>query len=252
MYFFDKKRTSLLIGILGLFSEHFVYAGPPFKTDDAEPVDYGHYEMFIAAEQAKTADGTAGSRPLIEVNYGAAPDLQLSVSVPFDFDSPSHGSSQYGMGDVELSAKYRLIQETETRPMISIFPRVVLQTGDADKNLGNGATQYFLPVWLEKKWGDWQSYGGGGYWINRAPDTKNQWFFGWELQRRISEQWTLGGEIFHSTEEVSGEGSSTGFSVGVIYDFDDHNHLLFAAGRGLTNVDATNQCSSYVAYQLTW
>jgi hypothetical protein len=136
--------------------------------------------------------------------------------------------------------------------MVSIFPRVVVPTGDTDKNLGNGSTQFFLPLWLEKKWGSWQSYGGGGYWINPAENAKNHWFFGWALLRRVSTRWSVGGEIFHSTEDVPGGGSSTGFNIGGIYDLDEHNHLLFSAGRGLTNVDATNQSSFYVAYQLTW
>jgi hypothetical protein len=249
---FYKQNTSLLISIFGLFGAHATQAGPPFHTDDAEPVEYGHYEIFIAAEQTRTTNGSAGSRPLIEFNYGAAPDLQLSVGAPLAFDNPSRQHSQHGVGDVELSAKYQLVHETDKTPMISIFPQIVLATGDADKNLGNGASQIFLPAWLEKKWDDWQSYGGGGYWINRAAGTKNHWFFGWELQRRISDRWILGGEIFHSTEEFPGEGSSTGFNLGVIFDIDEHNHLLLSAGRGLTNIDTTNQSSLYVGYQLTW
>lgn len=243
---------SLLIAIAGFFCTHAVQAGPPFQTDDAEPVDYGHYEIFIAAEQTRTVQGKSGSLPLVELNYGASPDLQLSIGFPFAFDNSAHQSSQHGIGDAELSAKYRLVHETDDAPMISIFPRIVIANGDADKNLGNGATQFFLPVWIEKKWNDWQSYGGGGYWINRAAESKNHWFFGWELQRRISSRWTFGGEIFHSTEEVPGEGSSTGFNMGAIFDIDEYNHLMFSAGRGLTNINMSNQLSSYVAYQLTW
>jgi len=136
--------------------------------------------------------------------------------------------------------------------MMGIFPIVVTHSGDADKGLGNSAAQVFLPVWLQKKWGDWQSYGGGGYWINEAADSKNHWFFGWQLQKDISQHLTLGGEVFHSTEQAPGEGSSTGFNLGGTYSFDEHNHLLFSAGRGLTNVDKTNQFSSYAAYQWTW
>ena len=136
--------------------------------------------------------------------------------------------------------------------MAAIFPIVVTRSGDADKGLGNGGTQLFLPVWLQKKWGEWQSYGGGGYWVNRAADARNHWFFGWQLQREISEHLTLGGELFHNTEQVSGEGSSTGFNLGGFYNFDEHNHLLFSAGRGLTNAERTNKFSSYVGYQLTW
>lgn len=235
-----------------LFASPLLLAGPPFLTDDPEPVEYQHHELYIASQQIKTSDGRSGTLPHIEYNYGAAPDLQLHVIVPYAFDNPSHGSHQQGLGDIELGAKYRIVQETDNQPMVGIFPLVETDTGDADNGLGNGATQVFLPVWLQKSWGDWQSYGGGGYWINHAADMKNHWFFGWQLQKKITERLTLGGEIFHSTEQAVDEGSSTGFNLGGIYDIDEHNHLLFSAGRGLTNTAQTNQFSSYVGYQITW
>ena len=226
--------------------------GPPFLTDDPEPVEYQHHEFYIASQQTKTADGRDVTLPHFEYNYGAAPDLQLHIIVPYAVSSPAHDPRHSGLGDIEFGAKYRFLQETDSRPMMGIFPIVVTHSGDADKGLGNSAAQVFLPVWLQKKWGDWQSYGGGGYWINEAADSKNHWFFGWQLQKDISQHLTLGGEVFHSTEQAPGEGSSTGFNLGGTYSFDEHNHLLFSAGRGLTNVDKTNQFSSYAAYQWTW
>jgi len=227
-------------------------AGPPFLTDDPEPVDYQHQEFYIATQQTRIAGDKSGTLPHFEYNYGVAPDVMLHVIVPYAFDRPADGPRQSGLGDVELGVKYRFVQETENRPMVGIFPILMAHTGDADKGLGNGATQVFLPLWLQKKWGDWQSYGGGGYWINNAHDAKNHWFFGWQLQKEISEHVTLGGEIYHSTEAAPGEGSSSGFNLGGSYNFDDHNHLLFSVGKGLSNADLTNQFSSYLAYQWTW
>lgn len=247
-----KYGACSIVACTMLMASRLALAGPPFMTDDPEPVEYQHHEFYIASQQVKTQDGRSGTLPHFEFNYGAAPDLQLHIIVPYAFNSPVDGPRERGLGDIELGAKYRFLQETENHPMAGIFPIVVTHTGDADKGLGNGATQVFLPIWLQKKWGDWQSYGGGGYWINHATDTKNHWFFGWQLQKEISEHLTLGGEIYHSTEQVSGVGGSTGFNLGGIYNFDEHNHLLFSAGRGLTNVDQTNQFASYVGYQLTW
>jgi hypothetical protein len=247
-----KYGACALVACTVLMASPLALAGPPFMTDDPETVEYQHHEFYIATQQVKTQDGRSGTLPLFEYNYGAGPNLQLHIVVPFAFDSPANGPRQQGLGDIELGAKYRFIQETENRPMVGIFPIVLTPTGDADKGLGNGATQVFLPVWLQKKWGDWQSYGGGGYWINRAADSKNHWFFGWQLQKDLSEHLTLGGEVYYSTEQVSGQGSSTGFNLGGIYNFDEHNHLLFSAGRGLTNINRTDQFASYLGYQLTW
>lgn len=227
-------------------------AGPPYQTDDPEPVDVGEKEMYFAIEQTRTRDGISASQPLIELNYGAAPNVQIGVGVPYALNNPTQGATERGVGDIELSVKYRVLQESDNRPMLSIFPMVALPTGDADKGLGNGKAQYFLPIWMQKNWGDWQCNSGGGYWINSATDARNHWFFGVQLQRKIAEQWTLGGELFHSTEEVRGEGASSGFNLGGTYALDEHNHLLFSAGRGISNVQATNSSSYYFGYQLTW
>lgn len=235
-----------------LFTSQFAAAGPPFLTDDPEPVEYQHHEFYIASQRTKTADGAAGTLPHLEYNYGAAPDVQLHVIVPYVFSHPAGDTHQKGWGDVEVGVKYRILQETDSRPMVGVFPIVVTSTGDADKGLGNGATQVFLPVWLQKRWGEWQSYSGGGYWINRATGAKNHWFFGWQLQKDLTEHLTLGGELFHSTEQAPEEGSNTGFNLGGFYHLDAHNHLLFSAGQGLTNANLTNKFSSYVGYQLTW
>jgi hypothetical protein len=54
-----------------------------------------------------------------------------------------------------------------------------------------------------------------------------------------------------------GRGGSAGFNLGGVYDFTDHDHLLFSAGRGgiIDAVDAaaaTNPATYYVAYQWTF
>ena len=117
---------------------------------------------------------------------------------------------------------------------------------------GNAGSQIFIPIWLQKKWGDFQTYGGGGYWFNNGTGNRDYWFFGWQGQYQFSEHVTLGAEVFHTTEQVVGQGASTGFNVGGFCNFDEHNHLLFSAGRGIQNAAQTNRVSSYIGYQYTF
>jgi hypothetical protein len=104
---------------------------------------------------------------------------------------------------------------------------------------------------VQKKWGDFQTYGGGGYWIANGPDNRNYWFFGWQAQYQLSDHWTLGGEIFHAGAQAVGRSTSSGFDVGGYYNFDEHNHLLFSVGKGLQNAGQENRFSSYLGYQFT-
>ncbi len=62
----------------------------------------------------------------------------------------------------------------------------------------------------------------------------------------------IGVEVFRQTADTIGGKNSTGFNVGAIYDFDDHNHLLVSTGSGLQNASETNRYSWYLAYQITY
>jgi len=236
---------------LALLCSRNVTAGSPYTTDDPDTLEPGHDEFYLASQQIKTENGRTGSLPHFELNYGLMPDVQLHALVPLNFSETSAGQRTYGLGDAEIGVKYRLLQETDTRPMVGIYPILVSAGGNANKSLGNGASQIYLPVWLQKRWGDWQSNAGVGYWINHAPVAENHWFAGWQLQRDLSEQLTVGGELFHTTEQQHGQGASTGFNLGATYNLDEHNHLMFSVGRALVNANRTNQFSSYLAFQWT-
>lgn len=230
------------------------WAGPPFRTDDPEPVELGHWEVYGFAQATHAKGDTAGTLPGLEVNYGALPDLQLHLVAPLAFDRPDGSGTQFGPGDIELGTKYRFIHEDEDgwRPQIGIFPLLELPTGDQTRGLGTGRVHAFLPLWLQKSIGQWLTYGGGGYWINPGAGNKNYWFVGWLVQRQVTEHLALGGEIFHQTADTSGGKDSTGFNLGGVYDLSENYHLLFSAGRGLQNATSTNEFSYYLALQWTF
>jgi hypothetical protein len=240
----------IVAGLLPLILGTMVaWAGPPFVTDDPEPVEFRHWEVYVASQHAKDKDGWSGTAPHFEVNYGALPNLQLHLIAPLAYVKPDDGSSHYGFGDLELGAKYRFIQETDWRPQVGTFLIFDLPTGSSSRGLGSGHLRTFLPIWLQKSFGPWQSYGGGGYWINPGSENKNYWFLGWQVQRELSKAITLGGEMFYNTPTAEGEGGRMGFNVGTILNFTDEHHLLFSTGR---DIHGQNRFSAYIAYQWTF
>jgi hypothetical protein len=58
-------------------------------------------------------------------------------------------------------------------------------------------------------------------------------------------------ELFHQTANKVGGDDSTGFNFGAIYDFNEHDHFVFSASRGLQHPDTTNGFSWYVGFLLT-
>jgi len=227
-------------------------AGPPFRTDDPEAVEYQHAEFYVFYQQTLSASGRTGLLPAFEFNYGVLPNVQLHAIAPVAFSTPSGQGTSRGYGDTELGVKWQLTEDTDTTPMLGVFPLVELPTGNSDRGLGNGHTQVFIPLWVQKKWGAFQTYGGGGYWINNGEDNRDYWFVGWQAQYDFSDHLTLGGEIFYTTGQIVGQSASIGFNLGGYYNLDEHNHLLFSAGKGLQNAFQTNRVSSYLGYQITF
>jgi hypothetical protein len=235
--------------MFSIFEPSTAVAGPPFLTDDPEPVEYRHWEVYLASQCERSRDDTSATAPHLEVNYGAYPDLQLHLIAPLVYENPREGPSEYGYGDTEFGFKYRFIHETDSQPQVGIFPLIEIPTGDEDKGLGNGKAQVFIPVWLQKSWGPWTTYGGAGYWINPGKGNDNWWLFGWEAQRDITDMFTVGAEIFHQTRSEEEGDSDTGFNVGGFINLSELQHILFSAGR---DFKGPNRFSYYVGYQLTF
>jgi hypothetical protein len=250
-YFSWVTRALRVIGPLLAITAaaQLAWAGPPFTTDDPEPVEYQHWEVYVASQINHDKDGWSGTSPHLEVNYGAAPNLQLHLIAPVAFSAPAQRGAQFGYGDTELGVKYRFFEETDYLPQIGVFPLIEIPTGSSKRGLGNGHTQTFLPLWLQKAFGPWTTYGGGGYWINPGAGNQNWWFAGWLLQREVSSSLTLGAEIFHESSSEAGGESDSKFNFGAIYNFSDFYHLLISVGHTL---QGPNEFQAYVALQVTF
>ena len=226
-----------------------VFAGPPFRTDDPQPVDFRHWEAYFFSTLDKTSDGRATQFPALEFNWGAIPNVQLHLIVPVASFRPPGGPTWFGAGDVEVGVKYRFIQENGHGPQVGIFPQLELPTGSDARGLGNGQVWARLPVWIQKSWGPWTTYGGGGYAVNRAPEMQSHAFGGWLLQRDLGKRLTLGGEIYSEGRSSTTIRSSTIADFGGYYNFSSHFSLLFSVGRDFIGGPHT---VAYLGLYWTW
>ena len=133
-------RRMLVAIFFVLVSALTLRAGPPFLTDDPEPVDRYHWEFYVFGQGDHTVDANAVAAPAFEFNYGVAPDTQLHVVAPMTMVSPAGMDRATGYGDTELGVKYRFVTETDSRPQVGIFPMAELATGSSSRGLGNRRT----------------------------------------------------------------------------------------------------------------
>lgn len=236
------------------------WAGPPFQTDDPEPVDFRHYELYTFG----SADGTGVEMdtvgPALEFNWGVVPNVQLHLIIPAAAIFPSNnaryapsgtGPDAFGLGDTEMGVKYRFIQETKYRPMIGTFPMFEAPSGNPTKGLGVGKGWAKLPIWAQKSFGPWTTYGGVGETINTAPGYRNFTYGGWLVQRDIGKKLTLGTEVFSHAREglaTAQTHSATLVDLGAYYYFRNPGfQLLFCYGHS-----AVGQAETYAYLGLYW
>jgi hypothetical protein len=228
------------------------HAGPPYETDDPEPLPYHTGEAYLFTSGSRAGDGTEiDAAPGVELNYSLLRNTFVHLVVPLAHVDPDGAGSAYGMGDVELGFKWRFIEQTTWLPDVAIFPFVEVPTGSRRRGLGTGHPQVYLPLWFQKDWGPWTVDGGGGYWINPGSGNRDWWFSGVLFQRQMTERLSLGGELVHETADTVGGSDGTGFNLGGIFTLADPYQILFSAGRNLENT-AANRFSFYVALYRTF
>jgi hypothetical protein len=237
-------------------------AGPPFQTDDPQPIDFRNYEFYTFSVFDATRIVAGLNAPALELNWGALPNVHLHIILPVAASFPSNnpafapagvGPSAYGLGDIELGIKYRFVQETKTRPMVGTFVMFEMPSGNAARGLGVGSTWYKVPLWVQKSFGPWTTYGGGGETIVKAPGFRSYPFVGWLTQRDIGKKWTLGSEVFyHGAEGIAAVQTkkSTMVDVGGYYKVRDPGfQLLFCFGH---SVAGQRENYAYLGLYWTW
>lgn len=243
------RRSALIAGMMVTLLARPALAGPPYLSDDPEPTDYGHFEIYAFNDGTLVRDGASGEAG-IDFNYGAAPDLQLTVTAPVGFDRQSGARARYAFSNVELAAKYRFLHQDQIGVDVSFFPRVFLPSGS--NRIGNNRTSFLLPLWLQKDWGAGVSTFGGGGCVITDRGTKDFCLTGAVLIYRARPDLQIGPEVFHQSADAEGTPASTSIGMGVIYDLNDTYHLLAYVRRGVQNTDATAQFGWYTSVLFTF
>jgi hypothetical protein len=221
------------------FAPVIAAAGPPFLTDDPEPVDFGQWEINTAATGSWRAGSASLGVPSVDINYGVAPNVQLHAQPRFSIEHD--GAAQKGFDDTEVGVKYRFYEDKrdDRSFMLGIYPMYQVATGARRLGTDRGTHGVFLPVWAQYDRAAWTLYGGGGYRINHGPDARNSTFTGVTILRRITQELQLGVEAFRETATAIDARPTRGFNVGGARVLSPHFNVLFSAGRSFGDAAST-------------
>ena len=94
------RALGLVLLFMGIVSTFTVtsFAGPPFLTDDPEPVPFKHWEFYLFSTVDATRTSTNGTGPAFEFNVGALPNLQVHLILPLGFTVPKVNQALMGWG----------------------------------------------------------------------------------------------------------------------------------------------------------
>jgi hypothetical protein len=218
-------------------------AGPPYVTDDPQPTDLGHWEIYHFATAGHVAGDTAGEAGL-DLNYGVARDVQATLVIPLAFDR-ADGGTRYGMGVVEAAAKFKLLHEARDGIDLAVFPRLFVPTAPA--RFASRRANLLLPVWAGKDFGPWSVFGGGGYQLNPGSGAKDFWTGGLALTRDLGERLQLGAEVTHRTADAPDGRAFTAVNLGAIWKLTSHWSLLAGGGPGVQNAREEGRYDVYLA-----
>ena len=236
-----RVAEAAAVAMLVLAAPDYANAGPPFLTDDPEPTDTGHWEIYAPALDAAGSGRDYAGAFGAELNYGAMRNVQVTVGLPISYAHDANGF-ETGVGDLELSIKYRFFHDEAAGLSVAAFPGVSFPTATHD--LGADKMTALLPVWAQKDVGPWSIFGGGGYAINPGPGNRDYWTGGFAVSRQVSETLLLGVEVDRQGADTDDGRAATSLGLGAILQLKAPFRLLGSAGP--TYVDGDSSAGFHV------
>lgn len=238
-------RILLLLATLALPADAFAQQRPPIATDrpgflfSSLTAGRGVLQAEIGLP-AVTIDETDGvetrSMSLIAfLRFGVTDDLELRLGAPVLTDLRTGAGNDSGTGDLELGAKWHLLDNAGGQPSLALIPSVILPTGEDGFTADDPI--YQLNVALE--WAlaaGWGLAGLAG--ALNGPSADDRFFqetFALSLGRSFpSSAWSAYGEIAHVLTGLDGAADLSFFGGGVKYLVSNDTQLDLSFDRGLT------------------
>lgn len=253
-----RRESGRLAGLTAAFLSLLLrplpaWGGPPFSTDDPDPGKPGDWELITFGANNRALHISSGATPGVEFNFSPFSGTSIAVVAPMVYQPQKGAPNDWGTGDIDISWKQELFKQDENgSPLtISVVPAIEPPSGDPKRNLGTGYVHAFFPVWAQREFDDWTLYGGGGYWINPGPGHKNYWFAGAVLQRKITDDLSVGVELNHESADALNDRDTSAFNVGATYKITEHLNIYASIGRGIQNAAQTNELSWYFGLSST-
>lgn len=232
-----RRILTVLIALIFLIESKSSFAYRPLGTEDAGVAGKGVAQLELSWDYLKW-NGDKEHVFLFVPIYGITERLELSVEIPYMINQLEREIIQKGIGDINLVAKYLLIQEGKINPAFTLKGVLKLDTGDFEKGLGSGDKDYSIFVVASKSIKNLTLHGQVGYtWIGKEKDEnlRNIYLYGLALDYGLTDAFHIVGEIngYRHPDRREAE-NPRDILLGIIYKLSEKFTLDFAIRRGLT------------------
>lgn len=213
----------------------------PQKTVFTEENNFPDWEQFETGvvvryqEFADVFNGGEVTETVPYVRYGLTRDISLQVGIPYVDVQPDFGSSESGLGDVELKVLLRAHQDLFGYPYFIPHLAVTLPTGSESKGLGAGDPVVTAGISYGDKMYDFISWVWDvSYRIN--PNSDNQFMLSASVIWHVSEDFAFLAEARYTdkADTNSDDNSILGLG-GMVYNFTDELQMGVHLGTGFTD-----------------
>lgn len=245
------KKGIILSWLFLAFTAGVASAYRPFGTEDAGVAGKGVAQTEVSWDYLKWDNDELKDENvfLLVPIYGLTEDIELSAEIQYLYHNPDEGSSEDGVGDVNIVAKYLLLPESGGHPALAVKGVVKLDNGDEDKGLGSGEKDYSVYAVASQTVGELTGHLHIGYiWVG---GDKDETIYGVALDHAMSEQFHVVAEITGSRhpDRKEKENPLTALA-GLTYKISDSLTLDAAYRWGLN--DASPDWSTTVGASITY
>jgi len=224
--------------------------GPPMIIDDPGTVDKNHWEIITAVTGNHQGD-TVEVDPTLDINYGAADNVQIHFLVPYVTQSTNGEALNSGIGNTTIGFKYRFSGDAKKGLALGIFPQVSFNNSSSSVNKGlvDKGTDIFLPLDIQETIRN-LTFGGHVGFDFKPQNIQNQFFYGvmggYNVARRVQ---ILAEIVADSTTDL--QKHEVYLNLGNRVKVGKRINLLVSGGHSLHRISGKGQFIYYVALQTT-
>lgn len=180
----------IIINLLFLLSTIMIADHRPMITENASVSGQGVVQFEFGFEHLRWNKNYKENLFMLSPFYGLTEDIELSFDIPYQF----HPSNR-GIGDINFNSEILLIEAKEAAPSLSIKGGVKFPSGNSEKGLGSGNTDYSLFTTVSKKIHNVTAHAMLGYCFVGDDDSRNILIHGVSLSCAVTNRLHIFTEI---------------------------------------------------------